>query len=432
MQTDNKSEIDQHITALLDNILAPTNDAELRGVLKTIEVLTDYVELENVRNTLESDVMFRENREIALIAFDIVRKMHSRMQSGGGADMSAIAVRVDEMPVQTLTESAELVAADIAVSVGAMEEPAAEPETVEVAVVDEPAITGGADEAPVQTPTESAEIVAAEEPAATPDEVADEIDMMGVVGGVGEVSEIGGVSEVDSSVPQEPVGAAAMGEPAIAVEVDETPVQPPTESAGLVAGDIAIDIGAMEEPAAEPEPVEVVTMEEPVIAVEMDDVPESPDGESPPDFKLGAPEISTVIEIPPAESESESEPEFGYEEPESTPAFPTLDVVDFSDSPEVVGAADANGMGDMAGMDEMGAMEDATDMGGMGDPGDMTDNPFEQSGGSEPEFSGLDEGGEFSDSPDQLDPADDRSQKAQEWKSTVEKIKELKKKYVSE
>jgi len=382
MQTDNKSEIDQHITALLDNILAPTNDAELRGVLKTIEVLTDYVELENVRNTLESDVMFRENREIALIAFDIVRKMHSRMQSVGGADMSAIAVRVDEMPVQTLTESAEL--------------------------------------------------VAAEEPAATPDEVADEIDMMGVVGGVGEVSEIGGVSEVDSSVPQEPVGAAAMGEPTIAVEVDETPVQPPTESAGLVAGDIAIDIGAMEEPAAEPEPVEVVTMEEPVIAVEMDDVPESPDGESPPDFKLGAPEISTVIEIPPAESESESEPEFGYEEPESTPAFPTLDVVDFSDSPEVVGAADANGMGDMAGMDEMGAMEDATDMGGMGDPGDMTDNPFEQSGGSEPEFSGLDEGGEFSDSPDQLDPADDRSQKAQEWKSTVEKIKELKKKYVSE
>ena len=400
MQTDNKSEIDQHITALLDNILAPTNDAELRGVLKTIDVLTDYVELENVRNTLESDVMFRENREIALIAFDIVRKMHSRMQSGGGAGRSAIAVRVDE--------------------------------------------------APVQTPTESAEIVAAEEPAATPDEVADEIDMRGVVDGVGEVSEIGGVSEVDSSVPQEPVGAAAMEEPAIAVEVDETPVQPPTESAGLVAGDIAIDIGAMEEPAAEPEPVEVVTMEEPVIAVEMDDVPESPDGESPPDFKLGAPEISTIIEIPPAESESESEPEFGYEEPESTPAFPTLDVVDFSDSPEVVGAADANGMGDMAGMTEMtgmgemGAMEDATDMGGigdmgdmadtggMGDPGDMTGNPFEQSGGSEPEFSGLDEGGEFSDSPDQSDPADDRSQKAQEWKSTVEKIKELKKKYVSE
>ncbi|HDJ38594.1 MAG TPA: hypothetical protein ENF24_05375, partial [Methanosarcinales archaeon] len=177
MQTDNKSEIDQHITALLDNILAPTNDAELRGVLKTIDVLTDYVELENVRNTLESDVMFRENREIALIAFDIVRKMHSRMQSGGGAGRSAIAVRVDE--------------------------------------------------APVQTPTESAKIVAAEEPAATPDEVADEIDRRGVVDGVGEVSEIGGVSEVDSSVPQEPVGAAAMEEPAIAVEVDETPVQPP-------------------------------------------------------------------------------------------------------------------------------------------------------------------------------------------------------------
>jgi len=76
MQTGNNRDIDHHITTMLNDILAPTNDAELKGVLKTIDVLTDYVELENVRRILKDDVLYRENRDIALMAFDILRKMH--------------------------------------------------------------------------------------------------------------------------------------------------------------------------------------------------------------------------------------------------------------------------------------------------------------------------------------------------------------------
>ncbi|MEA1944173.1 MAG: hypothetical protein U9N07_02360 [Euryarchaeota archaeon] len=81
MQTDNKRDIDHHITTMLNDILAPTNDAELKGVLKTIDVLTDYVELENVCRILEDNVLYRENREIALMAFDILRKMHKHSQN---------------------------------------------------------------------------------------------------------------------------------------------------------------------------------------------------------------------------------------------------------------------------------------------------------------------------------------------------------------
>ena len=78
MQTDDRRDMDHHMTTMLNDILAPTNDAELKGVLKTIGVLTDYVELENVRNILEENVLFRENREIGLMAFDILRKMHKQ------------------------------------------------------------------------------------------------------------------------------------------------------------------------------------------------------------------------------------------------------------------------------------------------------------------------------------------------------------------
>ena len=80
MQTNNENDIDQHITTLLTDILAPTNYAEIKGVLKTVDLLADYVKLENVRTILESDVLFRENRDIAVMALDILRKMHDDEQ----------------------------------------------------------------------------------------------------------------------------------------------------------------------------------------------------------------------------------------------------------------------------------------------------------------------------------------------------------------
>ena len=80
MRNNTENDIDQHITTLLTDILAPTNYAELRGVLKTIDLLTDYVRLENVRTMLEDDVLFRENRDVAVMALDILRKMHDNEQ----------------------------------------------------------------------------------------------------------------------------------------------------------------------------------------------------------------------------------------------------------------------------------------------------------------------------------------------------------------
>ncbi len=80
MQTDNENDIDQHITTLLTDILAPTNYAEIKGMLKTVDLLADYVKLENVRTILENDVLFRENRDIAVMALDILRKMHDNEQ----------------------------------------------------------------------------------------------------------------------------------------------------------------------------------------------------------------------------------------------------------------------------------------------------------------------------------------------------------------
>ncbi|GEM_PF-2641154 len=97
MQADDKSDIDNHITALLNDILAPTNDAELRGVLKTVDVLTDFVELDNVRSILADDVLFRENRELALIAFDILRKMHDRRPNGGPARAENVGNEINEI-----------------------------------------------------------------------------------------------------------------------------------------------------------------------------------------------------------------------------------------------------------------------------------------------------------------------------------------------
>ncbi|MEA1907029.1 MAG: hypothetical protein U9N12_08795, partial [Euryarchaeota archaeon] len=80
MQNNTENDIDQHITTLLTDILAPTNYAELKGVLKTVDLLTDYVRLENVRTILEDDVLFRENRDVAVMALDILRKMHDNEQ----------------------------------------------------------------------------------------------------------------------------------------------------------------------------------------------------------------------------------------------------------------------------------------------------------------------------------------------------------------
>ncbi len=134
MQNNTENDIDQHITTLLNDILAPTNYAELKGVLKTVDLLTDYVRLENVRTILEDDVLFRENRDIAVMALDILRKMHNNEQdqesdAGETEVVDAVneALGRAEPETITLTESAEDVEEVVAVA-----EPETTPEPAEV------------------------------------------------------------------------------------------------------------------------------------------------------------------------------------------------------------------------------------------------------------------------------------------------------------
>ncbi len=134
MQNNTENDIDQHITTLLNDILAPTNCAELKGVLKTVDLLTDYVRLENVRTILEDDVLFRENRDVAVMALDILRKMHDneRDPEYDACETEVVdavneALGQTEPEIITLTESL-----DDAEDVVAVAEPETTPEPAEV------------------------------------------------------------------------------------------------------------------------------------------------------------------------------------------------------------------------------------------------------------------------------------------------------------
>ena len=129
MQDNTENDIDQHITTLLTDILAPTNYAELKGVLKTVELLTDYVQLENVRTILEDDVLFRENRDVAVMALDILRKMHDNEQD---PEHDACEPEVVDAVNEALGEAEpETIPLDVG-SVAAVAEPETTPEPAEV------------------------------------------------------------------------------------------------------------------------------------------------------------------------------------------------------------------------------------------------------------------------------------------------------------
>ncbi len=133
MQNNTENDIDQHITTLLTDILAPTNYAELKGVLKTVDLLTDYVQLENVRTILEDDVLFRENRDVAVMALDILRKMHDNEQDHEYACEAEVVDTVNEALGRAEPETITLIEnVDNVGEVVAVAEPETTPEPAEV------------------------------------------------------------------------------------------------------------------------------------------------------------------------------------------------------------------------------------------------------------------------------------------------------------
>ncbi|HIE32202.1 MAG TPA: hypothetical protein EYP67_07485 [Methanosarcinales archaeon] len=137
MQTDTGNDIDQQIKMLLSDILAPTNYAELKGVLKTVDLLTDYVKLRNVRTILESDLLFLENRDVAVMALDILRKMHDKEQEQECATCETEVVdtvneALDRAEPETITLTESKGGTEEVVMVT---EPEKTPETAEVEVV---------------------------------------------------------------------------------------------------------------------------------------------------------------------------------------------------------------------------------------------------------------------------------------------------------
>lgn len=134
MKNNTERDIDQHITTLLNDILAPTDYSELKGVLKTVDLLTDYVQLENVRTILEDDVLFRENRDVAVMALDILRKMHDNEQDPGyGACEAEVVDTVNEALGRAEPETITLIEnVDNVDSVVAVAEPETTPEPAEV------------------------------------------------------------------------------------------------------------------------------------------------------------------------------------------------------------------------------------------------------------------------------------------------------------
>jgi len=134
MKNNTERDIDQHITTLLNDILTPTDYSELKGVLKTVDLLTDYVQLENVRTILEDDVLFRENRDVAVMALDILRKMHDNEQEPGyGACEAKVVDTVNEALGRAEPETITLIEnVDNVDSVVAVAEPETTPEPAEV------------------------------------------------------------------------------------------------------------------------------------------------------------------------------------------------------------------------------------------------------------------------------------------------------------
>ncbi|MEA1866299.1 MAG: hypothetical protein U9N46_14130 [Euryarchaeota archaeon] len=328
MQADNKSDIDNHITALLNDILAPTNDAELRGVLRTVDVLTDFVELDNVRSILADDVLFRENRELALIAFDILRKMHDH--------------RPDEGPAQAETVGNEIEDTMTAVMGGAIAEtpepaesapdeaaPGIVAEAIAAAGADEiaetPAIEGMGDvtEAPKPVESESGMFEAA--PAESmPDEIVSEV--LSAPPGLVE-SESGMFDAADVEPPPDETVSEVMDEVIRTSDVGEVAETPVIESMSAMAeSPEPAESEMLEVTPVESMPEEVATgvPEEAIAAAGAGDVAETPTIKS-----MGA-----VAEAPePVESE------LGMLETAPVGAMPGKAVTEIMGV--VIGAADA-------------------------------------------------------------------------------------------
>ena len=559
MQADNKSDIDNHITALLNDILAPTNDAELRGVLRTVDVLTDFVELDNVRSILADDVLFRENRELALIAFDILRKMHDHIPDGGPAQAEDVGNEIDDTVTAVIggaiaeapepAESApdEAVPEIVAAPVGSMPDETvsevmsappglaeSEPGMFEAAdveplpdetvsevmeevimtpdvgeVAETPAIESmGAmaespesdgpemleampDEAATGVPEEAiaaagagdiaetpaiesmGDVAEAPEPVGSESEVSEVApvesrsgkavtEIVGVVIGAADAGEIAEAPKPAESMPDETVSEMMDAPPGLveseAGMFDATDVESvPDETVSDVLEEIitASDVGEIAEtPAIEsmgamaesPEPAgsemlestHVESMSDEAISEMMDappglaepesemfeaaDVKSVPE-ESPPEFKLSAPEISTIIEIPEPGSE-EPEPE----SLESTPEFPGF-LEDGTDMPDM---ADTESP-DFPGFSEDDSLSDDSPF-----PDDDTATPDvadTESLESTPDFPGFSDDDSLSDDapfPGAIpDTSDTGGGSERTWELTLDRIKELKNKYVN-
>ena len=380
MRNNTENDIDQHITTLLTDILAPTNYAELRGVLKTIDLLTDYVRLENVRTMLEDDVLFRENRDVAVMALDILRKMHDNEQDRKyDACEDEVVDTVNEALVRAEPETIPPIKNVDEVVAVVEPETTPEPAEIEVTTVD------ATETQPKQVSRETQKIDTVIEIPVSSYAVPEE----------SKVTDTGGDSadSIDSQTTELESVADGSGFPGLPDDDDDN-------DDGLYDSADSMD---NETPELEPEPTSAGA-----------------------DFP-GLPEDSAVTDTGGASADSIDIPTTELESVADGSGFPGLPDDDdgLHDSADSMDD-EALGLGSKPAspVDFPGLSEDSD----ISAPADMAGSPFDDDPDQMPTF--PDDGGDLSGLPE---PAESKAggELEHQWKQTVQRIKELKTRYVT-
>ncbi len=370
MQNNTENDIDQHITTLLTDILAPTNYAELKGVLKTVDLLTDYVRLENVRTILEDDVLFRGNRDVAVMALDILRKMHDNEQDHEYACEAEVVDTVNEALGRAEPETITLIEnVDNVGEVVAVAEPETTPEPAEV----EATTVDATETQPEQVSCETQKIDTVIEIPVSSYAVSEDSN----------IPDTGGdsVDSIDSQTTEP--------------EPEPEPVADGSGFPGLPDDDgLSDSADSMDGGTPEPEPASTGV-----------DFPELPEDSNIPD--TGG---DSVDSIDSQTTEPEPEPE------------PVADGSGFPGLPD-----DGDGLSDSADpVDFPGLSEDSD----ISTPADMADSPFDDDPDQMPAFPDVADDGDMSGLPEHAENKADGELEHQ-WKQTVQRIKELKTRYVT-
>jgi hypothetical protein len=447
MQNNTENDIDQHITTLLTDILAPTNYAELKGVLKTVDLLTDYVRLENVRTILEDDVLFRENRDVAVMALDILRKMHDNEQDHEYACEAEVVDTVNEALGRAEPETIPLIEnADNVGEVVAVAEPETtlEPAEVEATTVD------ATETQPEQVSRETQKIDTVIEIPVSSYAVSEDSEVTGTNGDP--------VDSIDGQTTEPEPVADGSGFPGLpddeglsdsadpmeggAPELESESISP-ADSPGLpedseVAGTNGDPVDSIDSQTTEPEPEpEPVADGSGFPGLPDDDDDDGADGlsDSADSMDGGTPELAPAPADFPGLPEDSNIPDTGGDSVDSIDSQTTEPepVADGSGFPGLSDSVDPVADGAFGLESESASPVDFPGLSADSDsstPVDMADSPFDDDPDQMPAFPDDADGGGMSGLPEHAESKADGELEHQ-WKQTVQRIKELKTRYVT-